>query len=295
MSIPMYFTKRALKKPGTKITHETFNVEAIRENAKQSEQMKPVKGVRFEERVYGGVTVDVAIPEDRKTDNAILYIHGGCMVSGDPRYSRSFTSYLAKEYGGNVYGVAYALAPENKYPLQIEQCADAFSAIAKENPSSKITMLGESGGAYLILATTVMLRKRGQRQPDALVPYSPLIDWSDSLDRSGYPDDMLVDYLSIQDMRDNFCPEGQDYTDPDLSPLYADFTGFPPIRVVWDKSECLTPDCEKLIEKAKKAGVYVEHKIWKGTFHAFEIVVSFLPEAKKEVKDTIAFIRNMTK
>ena len=75
MSIPMYFTKRALKKPGTKITHETFNVEAIRENAKQSEQMKPVKGVRFEERVYGGVTVDVAIPEDRKTDNAILYIH----------------------------------------------------------------------------------------------------------------------------------------------------------------------------------------------------------------------------
>lgn len=295
MSLSIWIMKKMIERTGTAINHDTWDVEKMREQTKAMAKMPVKKGVSFEEKVYDGVEVDVATPEKMRTENIVLYIHGGGMVSNDPRYCRSFTSYFAKEYGGRVYGIAYGLAPEHKYPEPIEDCVAAYNAIAAENPDSKITLLGESGGGYLCLATTVMLKKKGCRMPDALVVNAPLTDWSDELDRSIYVNDWSVDYRSLDDMRDAFCPEGQDYKDPDLSPRYADLSGFPPIRIAWDADECMRADGLAFLEAARSAGVQIEYKEWKNTMHAIGLTTpSMVKEAKTEIKDIVKFIDRVT-
>jgi acetyl esterase/lipase len=294
MSIQLMMVKKQMKKFGATFASDHFDVEVLREGAKASAQMPPVKGVTYEEKVYDGITVDVAAPKKETSGNLIIYIHGGGMVSGDPRYVRSFTSYLANAYGGKVYGVVYGLSPEYKFPEPVEHSVTAIKAIRRENPGAKITLVGESAGAYHVVACTLMLKAQGEVLPDAVVAFAPLIDVSGVLDRSAYPDDMVVDYRALPAMISCFCREDQDLTDPICSPYYADFTGFPPLRVVWDSSECLSVDCRELVKKAKTAGVTVESKEWSGTFHTFEMLAAILPEGKKEIAETLAFIRKYT-
>lgn len=294
MSFQLKMVKMQMKKGGTQMSHDTFDVKALREGSKASAQMPPSKGVSYEEKEYDGITVDVATPEKLRTDNIIIYIHGGGMVSGDPRYVRSFTSYLAKEYGGQVYGIVYGLSPEYKFPEPVEHSVTAYKAIEKEHHDTKITLLGESAGAYQVIAVTLTLMKQGYRLPDAVVSYAPVIDLSGALDRSSYKEDLVVDYRVLPDLLACFCREGQDLKDPILSPLYADYAGFPPLRVVWNADECLSVDGRRLVELAKEAGVSVESKEWSGTFHTFEMLASLVPEAKTEVKDTLEFVGRMT-
>ena len=76
-----------------------------------------------------------------------------------------------------------------------------------------------------------------------------------------------------------------------VSPLHADYTGFPPLLLRWDESEILAADCELLKAKAEDAGVEVQAKGYDDAFHAFPTLGHMLPESVEVLQDTIAFIR----
>lgn len=290
MSIQLAMVKKQMKGAGQSFGAD-FDVEQVRKSAESSGQMPPVKGVEFADIVLGGRETDVAIPQKQMRDDAvILYIHGGGFVSGDPKYVRSFTSYLAKTAKMKVYGITYRLAPEFPFPAGPNDCIDAYKALIEKESEKKIYLLGESGGATLVIVTTLMARDQGIRLPDAVAAYAPCGDVSGRIDRFPYKDtDLVVGYGAIDTLRKFYCPNEDEAENPYVSPCLADYKGFPPLRLVWDKGEAFSADSREIAEKAKAAGVVTETKEWEGTFHTFEMLASLIPEAAKEVKDTVRF------
>jgi acetyl esterase/lipase len=77
---------------------------------------------------------------------------------------------------------------------------------------------------------------------------------------------------------------------PLVSPLYADFHGFPPLFIQADSSEILLDDAKRLADKARADGVDVTLKIWDGMWHAWHALGGLIPEGKKAFEEIGQFL-----
>lgn len=251
------------------------------------------EGVVYEECIMGGVEAELSLPTLAREDAVIFYVHGGGLVCGTARTSRGYAGMLAGESRIPVYACTYGLAPENPFPDGLNDCVAVYRAILEKHPDVPVYLIGESGGALLSLATALKLRDDGDvRLPAGVIAYSPVMDFSGALDRSwaGWDESTVTDEAITGDLAGFYCPDAATRRLPLCSPYYADFTGFPPLYVVWEKGEALAPDAELLIEKARAARVPVEFDRYEGCFHAFAPVGRNAPEGAKLLDDTIAFI-----
>lgn len=249
------------------------------------------EGVEYRQEVLGGVEAELSVPAYGREDALILYVHGGGLVCGNARTSRGYAGMLAGESRIPVYSFSYRLAPENPFPAPLEDCFHAYCAAMEKYPDIPIYLIGESGGALLSIATALKIRDRGIRMPAGVIAYSPVIDWSETLDRShcGW-DEITVTEAGLRSLAKLYCPDEMQRRDPYASPLFADFQNYCPLYVAWDQGETLATDAEALIALAQKARVPVEYARYEGCFHAFAPVGRSTPESSKLLDDTIAFI-----
>ena len=84
---------------------------------------------------------------------------------------------------------------------------------------------------------------------------------------------------------------GEDLTHPYISPLFADLTGLPPLFVQVGTEEVLFDDADRLVKKAKEAGVQAELEIWQGMPHVHQIAHKLVPEARQALKTMGQFFR----
>jgi len=61
---------------------------------------------------------------------ALLWIHGGGYIIGNPTQDDRLCRRFAKELGITVAAVKYRLAPENPYPASLEDCYSALTWLA---------------------------------------------------------------------------------------------------------------------------------------------------------------------
>lgn len=266
--------------------------EILRATIEAAQSHMPLEpGVHFEACKFGEMDAELAIPENARKDAIIVYIHGGGLVCGNALTSRGYSSMLAGESKIPVYAFSYALAPEHPFPAGVNDCFLAYKEILKRHEGLPVFLVGESGGAYLCITTSLMAREAGITMPAGIVPYSPVIDFSGTIDRSrNEKKDITVTPLGLEALARMYCLDKDQLKNPLVSPYFADFSDLPPIMLAWDNDETLAPDSEIVAEKAKKAGVEVSGKGYDSCFHAFAITGRGTPESAEILKDTISFI-----
>ncbi len=83
-----------------------------------------------------------------------------------------------------------------------------------------------------------------------------------------------------------------DPTTPLTNPLYADFTGFPPLYVNAGGAEALVDNATRVAEKAGAAGVAVTVSIVDGMQHVFPFMAGNAPEADTEIAEIATWFRS---
>ena len=81
-----------------------------------------------------------------------------------------------------------------------------------------------------------------------------------------------------------------DPADPLISPLYADFTGLPPLLLQVGEPEPGRPDTEKVSERARAAGVDATAEIWPEMPHVWHMFAPTLPEGQEAIDRIGEFI-----
>lgn len=111
----------------------------------------------------------------------IVFFHGGGFVTCDIDTHDSVTSWLAKSASGRLVSVDYRLAPETRFPGQLEDaraaCAWALAEARFGATPGRIVVAGDSAGAYLAASMALELRERVALQ----VLLYPLVHVQDSL------------------------------------------------------------------------------------------------------------------
>lgn len=204
----------------------------------------------------------------------ILYCHGGGYSTGSCLYARTLTSRLAAGTSMDVLGFDYRLAPEHRYPAALEDAKKAWDYLMLQGYGARdVILAGDSAGGNLALALTLKLKEEGRMLPKGLVLLSPWTDLTASgksyQTKEGLDPVLNAEY--IDRMTRAYIPGDMELTDPLLSPLYGDFTGFPPVYIQVGENEILLSDSTELSKRLTKAGVPVKLDRFKGMWHVFQM------------------------
>ncbi len=101
---------------------------------------------------------------------AVLYMHGGGWIIGDLNSHDSVCVDLSLNAKTIVISLDYALAPEAKFPLALQQCVWIFSYLYQNANQFGIdrdllSIGGDSAGGNLALASSLALRNEGKCLP----------------------------------------------------------------------------------------------------------------------------------
>jgi len=223
----------------------------------------------------------------------VLYLHGGGFVAGSPASHRDLAWRLSKAAGMRVLLVDYRLAPEFPYPAQIEDAFAVYGALLDRGLApEQLAVAGDSAGANLALCLLQKVRGSDLPMPAAVVAVSTWGDLTHSGDSiaENARRDHVIPVRLIDQIAAMYAGE-QELSQPMLSPVFADFTGFPPMMLHCAEEEILRDDTVRIAHSAKAAGVEVEGKIWKGVPHAFPAFAQFLPEGKTAIKEIGRFLQ----
>ena len=225
-----------------------------------------------------------------RSKNVIVYCHGGGYIVGDINYCKILSSKLAYETGMEVVTFEYPLAPEHPYPAQNNAAMAVWNYLTELGIDERdIYICGESAGGHLVLCLCNMLKEAGRVLPAKIVLLSA---WTDlTLSGTSYRtqlfDDPMVEFDYIEMIRRYYAPDA-DYAKARWSPLFSDFSGYPPCLIHVGENEILQSDSTALYDAMRKAGVECSLKVYPKMWHVFHMFpISDAEEAMKEVGDFI--------
>ena len=205
--------------------------------------------------------------------NIFFYCHGGGYMTGSCMYARELTTKLAKINSCKIFSFDYRLAPEHPYPAALEDALSAWKYILSDGYlPENVIFAGDSAGGNLCLAFTLLLKQLDMKMPKCLILFSPWTDMTVS-GKSYHSKELLDPVLDNNYIQKALKCYLQDTpsTSPFVSPIFADFAGFPPVYIRVGDNEILLDDSQMLYNRLLKYNVYARLDIFPGLWHVFQM------------------------
>lgn len=255
----------------------------------------PPVGISAKPFTVGNISAEWISPDyAHDTQHVILYNHGGGYTSGGLGYARILAAKLALHTGIEVLSYEYRLAPENPYPAAFEDGMVMWDYLMHQGyGASNVIMAGDSAGGNLTLELTLALKEQNRKLPKALVLFSPWTDMTATSESYSIhaSDDPILTYDYIITVRNAYVGADADFTDPHLSPLFADLKGFPPTLIQVGTNEVLLDDSIKLHDKLKQEGCSAIIQEYPDGWHVFQQMP--LPMSVQAVRDAAKYIHSI--
>lgn len=128
-----------------------------------------------------GAGTIVVVPDTRIGSGALVLIHGGGFVIGRPRDILPQAAFFARQLGVPVVCPHYRLAPENRFPVALDDSQTAWIGVCDRADQwgidrSKIVIAGYSAGGGLAASLAQRLHDEGGIQPAAQLLIYPMLD-----------------------------------------------------------------------------------------------------------------------
>ena len=241
----------------------------------------------------GGVNaIDVTI-RDTETSNTILYFHGGVYVIGSAATSVPLVSDLARRAQARALTVDYRLAPEHPYPAAVDDARAAYEGLLAQGvDAGQIALAGESAGGGLAVATLLALRDAGTPLPSSAFLMSPYADLT--LSGETILQNQATDLVLTPEGLRLRVPDyvgGADASNPQISPVFGDLSGLPPLLIQASSHEILLSDALRLARKAAIDGVPVTLEVTPGVPHVFQGFAAVLDEGNAALDRASTFLK----
>lgn len=224
----------------------------------------------------------------------VMYFHGGGWVLGDFKTHERLIRELANTANAAIVFVDYSLAPEAKYPTQIEQAYAATNWIAENGKSlnldtTKIAVAGDSVGGNMAIAVTLMAKEKKTPKIDFQLLFYPVTDAKfETESYKTFENGPWLTKKAMQWFWDSYLPNKEDAKKITASPLQAsikDLEGLPPALIITDQNDVLRDEGEAYANKLIQAGVPVTATRYLGTLHDFVMLnaLSKTPAARAAI------------
>ncbi len=249
---------------------------------------------------HGQVRVRIHRPESGVLPG-LVYLHGG----GWTLFSIETHDRVMREYASRagccVIGVEYALSPEKKFPVPLEQVVDVVDWLVKQGAAlgidpARLAIGGDSAGANLSVAACLVRRDRKSASPllAMLLNYGAFVSQcsADACRRFGGPEYML----GCEEMKQywhNYMRSDADARDPLVCPLLASLGGLPPAFLAIAECDILGEQSLEMARRLEEAGVPARNVVYAGASHSFIEAMSIAAVSNQALADASAWLEDI--
>ncbi len=231
---------------------------------------------------------------------ALVYMHGGgwTLFSLDT-HDRVMREYAARS-GMIVIGVDYALSPEARFPVALEQVVGVVRWLGQHDEAlgidaRHIALGGDSAGGNLSIGAALALRDAGEAdRVHGLLLIYPAFDREctpEALRRYGGPGAVLTAEEVVY-FWDNYGGHDPRITENPLAcAIHARLEGLPPVCMTIPECDVLTDTSLAMAQRLTAAGVKVSMTIYPGATHSFIEAMSISPLAARALEDGARWLR----
>ncbi|HMR48007.1 MAG TPA: alpha/beta hydrolase [Arachnia sp.] len=245
------------------------------------------------------IPVRVFGPKERRSDEVLLFFHGGGWVTGDIESYTPACVAMADLTGRAVISVDYRLAPEHPFPAGLDDCYRA-TRLLLDNPrragvadADKIVLVGDSAGGNLAAAVSLLLHERGHRVPSRQILLYPVTHWDHDPETSPFAsvrnhgEDYRLTNTEVQDYLDLYVPDPDERRGALVAPLMAtDLSGQPETLLITAELDLLRDEGEAYGHALDAAGNTVTIHRVDGALHGF-ITLPRFSRALREAYEVI--------
>jgi monoterpene epsilon-lactone hydrolase len=240
----------------------------------------------IEKTTMAGVPVFVITPPEIAPENRnrlLVHIHGGGFVLF-PGEAGAGEGMMMAGYGKfRVVSIDYRMAPDFLFPAALDDVTAVWRVLLASYVSSKMGMFGTSAGGALTLSAVLRAKSEGLPLPGAIAPASPCADltWSgDTINSNAYVDNALVSRSGWVGAAVALYAGSHDLKNPELSPIFGDFTDFPPTILTSGTRDLILSDTVRTHRKLRQAKVDAVLQVFEGESHA-QFLMPFVPETQE--------------
>jgi monoterpene epsilon-lactone hydrolase len=235
-------------------------------------EMRDKFGVSVVPQVMGGVRCYVVTPKIIKPGNRnrlLLDLHHGGFVYAPGEAGLSEAVVMAGLGGYKVIAVDYRLLPDHPFPAAMDDAMAVYKELIQLTRPADLGVFGSSVGGNMVLSLVQRAKREGLPLPGAVMSGTPWSDLSKTGD-SYYTNDGVDGTLSYDAFWAGVAKlyaNGRDLKDPLVSPVYGDFSGFPPTFLVSGTRDLFLSNTVRVQQKLLQAGVPTELVVEEGQYH----------------------------
>lgn len=230
----------------------------------------------------------------------IIYIHGGAFIGGSLDVSENPCKLLAEKINGVVISIDYSLAPENPYPLGLNDCRKVTEYIMLENTKygidkNKIGIVGESAGANLatiIANENLNIKFQGLLYPVVtLSEKNPYFTWNIDLYENPYNEEKINNFInSLKNCEELFKKvylQGKVNSErEDVSPIFnKNLSNIKKTLIAVSEYDYLRIQGETYGKLIKKSGIDTKIIRYEGVNHAFIDNIGIYPQGEDVINE----------
>jgi len=252
-------------------------------------------GVTVEAATIAGVKCFVVSPKALAPENQrrmLMHLHGGGYVFAPREAGLPEAIMLAGLGGFRVISVDYRMPPDHPYPAAMDDAMSVWQELLRTFPSGNMAVFGSSTGGAMTLALVLRAKSEGVALPAAIAPGSPWSDMAkigDSYATNEWVDNILVTWDGWLGRAAKLYAAGRDFKDPQLSPIYGDFSGFPPAILTSGTRDLFLSNTVRTHRKLRRAGVEADLNVYEGQSHVQFARSADVPETQEAFKEIARF------
>jgi monoterpene epsilon-lactone hydrolase len=234
----------------------------------------------FEDHAMGPLAME-SVCAVKSPACVILHLHGGGFVFGSHASYRNRAMRLSYRCNAEVFVPDYRLAPEHPYPAALDDAFAAWQYVKKVRSQKPTFVSGDSAGGGLGLSLLLRLRDLAAKMPNGAVLLSPWTDMtaSGASIETNRHKDLWLSRRHIETWAGYYVGKADPRT-PCLSPVFADFSGLPPILLLAGEDEVLLDDAMRVAKAAAGAGTSAQVLIGLGMQHDWPLTLPWLAESR---------------
>jgi epsilon-lactone hydrolase len=275
----------------------TESLDLWRDISERLHQLTPEpEDVTYKEVTADGVPAVLITPAESSAEHILLHCHSGGGVTASMWQERKAIGHLAKASGAQALAINYRLAPEDKFPAQIDDVEAAFRWLLDQGyDPSRIVSSGDSIGGNFAVNLALTLQRKDAPLPGAVVSISPWFDMelNNGTITSNASNDKMLSHDLLHGFTDAMLDgTGIALTDPRINLAQADPAGLPPTMIYYGEYELLVDDSKQFAERARAAGVDLELRSLPEGQHNFFLGAGHVPEITAAVAEMGAWVRS---
>ncbi|MDO8212002.1 alpha/beta hydrolase [Conexibacter sp. CPCC 206217] len=221
----------------------------------------------------GGIPLRVI--DSPEPTGVYVHCHAGGWTIGASDMQDERLERIVEATGMTAVSIEYRRAPEHPYPAPLDDCARAARWISdhasEQFGAERLVIGGESAGANLALCALLRLKRDGAHAAFAAANllygnYDLTMTPSQRHGERG----VLITRRSLDWFYDRYVPDAAVRGTPDVSPLYADLTGLPPVLLSVGTADSLVDDTVFLACRLLASEVPCELLLVPGAEHGFD-------------------------